>query len=190
MEAKISKCQCMAIQASSGRTYDPILSLSGAKLPFVGSHPVRFLGGTIQVLTNIHHAREHLRNKLATLLDRINRTPVTRKQKMLLYKLGICPRITWDLTINSFPLSWIESYLDPLATRHLKLWLGLAKPADPSRLYLPYKHGGLGLSTTSGLYKKLQVGRAALLMTSRDGRWASSTGFSDRIKERGSVTDY
>ena len=51
-----------------------------------------------------------------------------------------------------------------LATRHL-LEFG---PADPSRLYLPKEHGGLGVPSISGLYKKLQVGRTALLITSRD----------------------
>ena len=80
----------------------------------------------------------------------------------------MCPRISWDLTINTFPLSWVESSLDPLAIKYLKQWLGLAKPADPSRLYLPQNLGGLGLPSIAGLYKKLQVGKAALMLTSRD----------------------
>ena len=37
------------------------------------------------------------------------------------------------------PLTWLETSLDPLATRYLKSWLGLAKVADPSRLFLPPK---------------------------------------------------
>ena len=91
-----------------------------------------------------------------SLLNRIDQTPVTPKQKMLIYmyKLGVCPRISWDLTISSFPLSWIETSLDPLVTKYLKAWLGLAKPADPSRLFLP-QNRGLGLPSISGLYKKL-----------------------------------
>ena len=168
MAAKIPKCQCLAIEASTGKVYDPNLTLSGDTLPFIGNHPVKFLGGVIQVPSDNQAARGMLKSKLDTLLSRIDQTPVTSKQKMLIFKLGVCPRISWDLTINSFPLSWIESSLDPLATRYLKAWLGLAKPADPSRLFLPQSHGGLGLPSISGLYKKLQVGRAALLMSSRD----------------------
>ena len=168
MEAKIPKCQCMAIKASSGKVYDPNLTLSGAHLPFIGNQPTRFLGGVIQVPTNNKDARAKLHMKLDILLRRIDQTPVTPKQKMHIYKFGVCSRISWDLTITSFPLSWVESSLDPLATKYLKSWLGLARPADPSRLFLPPSHGGLGLSSISGLYKKLQVGKAALLMTSRD----------------------
>lgn len=87
---------------------------------------------------------------------------------MQIYKFGVCSHISWDLTTTSFPLSWVESSLDPLATKYLKSWLGLARPADPSQLFLPPSHGGLRLSSISGLYRKLQVGKAALLMTSRD----------------------
>ena len=75
------------------------------------------------------------------LLARLNATPVTMKQKIHLYRLGICPRITWNLTIFDFPLSWLEKTLDLIATKHLKQWIGLAQPADPSQLYLPQASG-------------------------------------------------
>ena len=94
--------------------------------------------------------------------------PVTRKQKICLYRLGICPRITWDLTIFSYPLSWLQKTVDPLVTRYLKRWIGLAKSANTSRLCLPQTKGGLELQPVSVIYQKLQVGKAALLMTSRD----------------------
>ena len=54
-----------------------------------------------------------------------------------------------DGVVNVFPNSWVSSTLETKATRFLKEWIGLAKPVDPSRLYL----GGLGLpaiSTISG----------------------------------------
>ena len=123
-------------------------------------------------------ARPNLHTKLESLLRKIDQIPVTRKQKMLIFKLEVCPRISWDLTINSFPLTWLETSLDPLATRYLKSWLGLAKAADPSRLFLPPNHGGLGLPSVSGLYKKLQVGKAALLMTQEIGVFSLCRGLS------------
>ena len=67
------------------------------------------------------------------------------------------------------PVSWIKKTLDPLVTRHLKSWAGLARPADPGRLFLPQNAGGLNLSLPSDLYQKLQVGKASLLITSQDG---------------------
>ena len=59
--------------------------------------------------------------------------------------------------------------MDPLVTRHLKSWVGLARPAHPGRLFLPQNAGGLNLSLPSDLYQKLQVGKASLLITSQDG---------------------
>ena len=56
-----------------------------------------------------------------------------------------------------------------LITKYLKWWSELATPADSSRFYLPYSKGGLKLPSVPGLYQKLQVWKAALLMTSRDG---------------------
>ena len=62
-------------------------------------------------------------NKLTSLLLQVDRVPVTRKQKLKLFHLGICPRLTWDLTISEFPVSWLEKNLDPLATsRSGQVW--------------------------------------------------------------------
>ena len=33
-------------------------------------------------------------------------------------------------------MSWLEKTLDPIATKHLKQWIGLVQPADPSQLYV------------------------------------------------------
>ena len=45
--------------------------------------------------------------------------------------------------------------------------IGLAKAADPSRLYLPKKKGGLGLPAISTVYQKQQRSDASLILTSR-----------------------
>ena len=82
----------MAIKAGTGKVYDPNLTLSNATLPFTDNQPVRFLGVVIQVPTDNHTARLKLQMKLDTLIRRIDQTPVTLKQKMLIFKLGVCPR--------------------------------------------------------------------------------------------------
>ena len=55
-----------------------------------------------------------------------------------------------------------------MVTRYLKKWAVLARPADPARLYLPQTNGGFNLPLPSTLYQKYQVGKASLLITSRD----------------------
>ena len=107
-------------------------------------------------------------NKLTRLLERVDGTPVTRQQKLRLYRVGICPRMSWDLAINNLPLSWVTGTLEAAATRFLKRWSGLAKTADTARLYLPQSQGGLNLPPISLLYRKQQVSQACQLLASRD----------------------
>ena len=77
------------------------------------------------------------------MLHRVDQTPLTRQQKLRLYRVAVCPRLNWDLTVNNVPLSWIKETMEATATRYLKRWSGLARSADPSRLYLPQSKGGL-----------------------------------------------
>ena len=100
--------------------------------------------------------------------ERERETPVTRHQKLLLYRAAICPRLTWDVAVNDLPLSWVTSKLEAQATKYLKKWSGLAKSADTSCLYLPKSYGGLGLQPVSLLFKKQQVSQACQILTSRD----------------------
>ena len=102
------------------------------------------------------------------MLQAVDKCPVTRRQKLKLYKLGICPRLNWPLTIHEFPLTWIEREMEAMATHFLKKWAGLAKSANPNLLYLPQRDGGLNLSSLSSLYKRLQVSRQCQLLTSAD----------------------
>ena len=168
MKAKVPKCHSLAIQASSGKTYDPSLMLQGERIPSIGNNAIKFLGAFIQVPKNSNQTREDLHLKLTSLLDKVDTVPVTRNQKLLLYRAAICPRILWDLGISDLPFSWIKSCLEATATRYLKRWSGLARSADPSRLYLPKPNGGLDLPSISGLYQKIHVSHACQLLTSQD----------------------
>ena len=168
MKAKVAKCHSVAIQSSTGHTMDPQLTLSGQSLPFLGNGTIRFLGLPVQIPQNPSTARLDLKQALRRMLQAVDRCPVTRRQKLKLYKLGICPRLNWPLTIYEFPISWIERELETMATKFLKQWAGLAKSANPNLLYLPQKEGGLTLPALSSLYKQLQVSRQCQILTSAD----------------------
>ena len=113
-------------------------------------------------------ARGSLMGRLTSLLQKVDNSLVTQQQKLKLFKSAICPRLTWDLSVNSFPLSWIERQLQPLATRFLKRWCGLALPADPKCLFLSKENGGQDLPSITTLYKQLQVSKAAIYTCSKD----------------------
>ena len=93
-------------------------------------------------------------------------TFLSRRQKLKLYKIGICPRVHWDLMVIQLPITWVERHLDPLATSFLKKWSGLCRSASPSILYLSKEDGGLQLLAISTTFKKFHVSHMAQLLTS------------------------
>ena len=168
MRAKVPKCQSIALQASTSRLLDPQLHLDGAPIPFT-SEPVKFLGMKIQAQKASSNPREPILASLQKMLEAVDTTPLTRRQKLLLYKAGVCPRLTWPLLIQEFPISWVEQQVDDtMTTRYLKRWAGLTKSANTAILYLPHSMGGLNLPLPSILHKTLQVSRQSQLLTSRD----------------------
>ena len=146
MRAKVPKCHTLAIQSSSGRVMDPQLTINDQPIPFIGNTSIKFLGMRVEVPRDLLAAKHELKMKLSNLLQAVDRSLVTRHQKLKLFKLGICPRLNWLIMIYEYPLSWIEKELDSMTTRHLKKWAGLAKSANTSLLYLPQQDGGLNLS--------------------------------------------
>ena len=141
LKAKVPKCHSIALQASTAKVYDPQLHLYGRPIHFIGNEAIKFLGMKVQVPRDSQSSRVTLATKLSTMMERVDTVPITSHQKLLLYRAAICPRLNWDFTINQLPLSWVSSILEATATRFLKKWVGLAKPTDPPRLYLPKKKG-------------------------------------------------
>ena len=98
----------------------------------------------------------------------MDKSLVSRRQKLKLYSLAICSRISYHLSLVSLPLSWIKRSLDTLVTKYLKKWSGLARSANPARLFLSTSAGGLNIRKPSMIYQKLQLSRQAQLISSRD----------------------
>ena len=112
--------------------------------------------------------RHDLLQKLTHLLHRIDKTLVTRKQKLLVYKAGLCPRLNWDLSILEMPISCVNNVLEAKASSSLKKWSCLTRSADPSRLYLPKCSGGIELPSISSSTRNSKNSQPALLLSSRD----------------------
>ena len=102
------------------------------------------------------------------MLEAIDAAPLTRQQKLRLYRFGICPRLSWPLSVEVLPISWVEWELQPLVTRALKRWAGLARSSNTSILYLSAKRGGLALPSLESLHRKSQATRMVQLVILRD----------------------
>ena len=168
MKANVPKCLCLAVQASTGKPYDPKLLLNGESIPFISDNTFFFLGAPVSIHRTSATARQDLCSKLTTLLQKVDATLLSKQQKLLLYKLAVCPRLTWDLSVNFLPVSWLKTTLQPIATKFLKRWCGLARSADTGCIYLPKEKGGLEMPSLVTLYKKLQASKAASFICSQD----------------------
>ena len=167
MRAKVPKCHSLALKASSGKLVDPQLHIADQRIPFAAD-PVRFLGRTFEILHDPNRVKGNTVSHLLQMLDSVNSCPLTRGQKLKLYRAGIVPRLSWLLMIEDLPISWVEKKLDGLATLYVKKWVELAKPANTAILYLSHKMGGLNLPLISIQYKSLQVVEQSQLLTSAD----------------------
>ena len=116
MKAKVTKCHSMALQGSSGRPVDPKLHLAEHAIPYAANGPVKFLGMQIHVPHDISDTKKALATHLQWMLERVDACPVTRQQKLCLYKAGICPRLSWLLKIEDLPISLVEKQIEAVAT--------------------------------------------------------------------------
>ena len=94
MKVKVSKRHSLAIRGSTGKKYDPKLQLDGKYIPFIRDRTIKFLGVPISVPQSPNGQKSRLVERLDLLLQQVDAVPVTRKQKLLLYKAGICLRLS------------------------------------------------------------------------------------------------
>ena len=116
----------------------------------------------------MYHIKDQIQTKLKRYLHSADQSPLSRQQKLRIYKDAILPRLSWLLSLIDLPLSWVERSLEPLVTKLLKNWCGLSRSADPSRIFLSRTNGALGIPPVTTCYKKAQLSRYSQLMTSRD----------------------
>ena len=109
-----------------------------------------------------------IQGNLQRMIEAIDTASLTRQQKLRLFRFGVCPRLSWPLMIEEFPISWLERELQPMATRALQKLSGLASSSNTSILFLPANRGGLALPSLVTLYKRMQATRMVQLFTSRD----------------------
>ena len=168
LRAKVPKCHLLVLQASSVRRVIPTLTIKGDRIPTAEEGEFKFLGMPVRLHSSNDVARSALKGSLQRMLSAIDESPLTCQQKLRLYKHGVCPRLSWPLLVEEFPITWLERDLQPLATSALKCWSGLAKHSNTSILFLPVKKGGLALPNLVFEHKKLQASKMVQLRMSHD----------------------
>ena len=113
MKPKVLKCRALGLHsrtAQSSHYFNPRLSLCSEEIPFLDSGTILFLGVPITSIMSTTGHQELFYIKLLGLLNRVNSSPVTTKQKIRLYRDGVCPRLTgvsgnWTASLG-FNASW------------------------------------------------------------------------------------
>ena len=67
-------------------------------------------------------------------------------------------------------MSFVKDQLQPIQTKYLKKWSGLARAADPSVLYKSRENAGLGLKESCEEHKRQRLIQRHQLTTSKDPR--------------------
>lgn len=123
MKPKVSMCRALGLHsrtAQSSRFFNPQLSLCSEKIPFLDSDTILLLGMPVTSIMSTTGHQEVLSAKLLDLPNCVDSSPVTTKQKIRLYRDGVCPRLTWGFRVLELPISWIQHELESKATRFLK----------------------------------------------------------------------
>ena len=139
LKAKVSKCAATSINGQTGCTTNPGLHISHEKIPFLGNNSTSFLGLPINATLSLDSIKQQIHSKLEGFLTATDQSPLSRQQKLKIYRLAICPRLTWLLAMADLPL---ERTLEPMVTRFLKRWCGLSRSADSARIFLSKARGG------------------------------------------------
>ena len=114
MRAKVPKCCVLAIRR--GKVINkPQLTLGCVQIPPVGKEPIRFLGMPLSnTLDDTHHKQLLVHKLQVSCMAKVDQSYISRKQKLRIFCLAVCPRLAWDLAVVHLPISWVECQLDPL----------------------------------------------------------------------------
>lgn len=185
LKGKPTKCRAIAfcrflkkhskyqkLQNKQYSAYDPQLELGGEPVPCMWTEEFlfKYLGRLMQADLNDDVIRKTIVEKFERLMKLLDETKITGMMKVWVYEHKVAAMMSWVLMIHDLPPSWVEFHLQRTATRMLKKWTGLARPANVNIFFRSKEHFGLHLKHMSEFTKRLQVLRSHILKYSNDNR--------------------
>ena len=84
------------------------------------SNVFKFLALVIDIPHGRAKSQAELVSKFEGMLNRLDTCPLSCKQRRLISKLGVCHHLSWHLSVEELPISWVKKALDSLFIRFLK----------------------------------------------------------------------
>jgi hypothetical protein len=156
--------------------YDAKLSIDGKPIRFIvdpsrGSEFLqqhfKFLGRWIGIKLNDLDVKVKCAEEFREMMNQIDKASLNGLMKLWMYQHYVLSKLSWSFLIHDFNLNFCEK-LQQNANAFLKKWVGVLKGSDEGILYRPRALLGLGLTSLSTHFKRMQVVKCHLLKNSRD----------------------
>ena len=157
--------------------FDPNIMIAGEKAKYVLDTSVadefkqahfKFLGRWINYNLNDRGIKQKISRELERDMRIVSDATVGGFIKLWLYQFYVLPRIAWPFMIQDLDISFVEG-LEKTVNRRLKAWAGVYRSTEVGVLYRSKAHLGLGLTSISTHFKRMQLVKCLLLSESKDG---------------------
>ena len=156
--------------------FDPRLIINGQQIkclvnpsepdPFKAHH-FKFLGRWLNPILSEKEIKEKINSALLKDMESIRLSKVNGFMKLWLYQMYVLPRLSWPFMINDLDRSFALD-LQRAINLTLKKWAGVYRTTENGVLFCSKKHFGLGLTSISDHYQRMQLVKCDLLRTSED----------------------
>ena len=156
--------------------FDPLIKIDGKlinfivdrskKTEFLQEH-FKFLGKWIHVLLREDKIKEYILKRFMEDVELLENSKINGFMKLWIYQFYILARLSWPFLVQDFCLSFAEN-LEKSMRAKLKRWAGIYKSADVGILFRSRKDFGLGLTSISMHFKRMQFIKCSLLEHSPD----------------------
>ena len=189
MRAKPQKCVCAAFRqfrksappskyTKEGdaiySAYDPQLTIAGQRMKFLmqdtsfkGSH-FKFLGRWLNEKLSDREVKSSFLRKLHELLGIVESDPLDGFSRLWLYQHFVLGMVSWPLLIQDFNHDFVKTQITRPCGVFLRRWAGVFKSIDAGCLYRRKDRFGLGLTSLTTYFEKLQVIKLHLVKHSPD----------------------
>ena len=164
--------------------FNPNISISGTPMKFmlekIKSPPdapgslerlkqdhFKFLGRWICIDLHEHDVQKFVRSRFFEELDMIGKCKVTGFMKLWLYQHYLLAHLSWPFLIHDLPVS-LANDLQKKSNLTLKRWAGIFRGADIGSLFRSRANFGMGLTSISHHFRKMQLIKCSLLENSQD----------------------